>query len=160
MSTVSAIAPSILGFNVLARNDHPFSDGEPDRPGTDRRRRKRRKISGNRVLLLGKQRELALYRAEFLRQSGFQVSIPATLPDAIAEITRGAYDVAVLSYTLSSDEVQRMAELLRQTCPECPLVTISTVQREDLKVDPDETVLADEGPAGLMKVLQRLRRYQ
>ncbi len=137
------------------------TNGKPERtrvsrlPGNSRRH-----MSGRRVLLLGKQRELALYRAEFLRQRGFEVSIPSTVDSAIAEITGGAYDVAVLSYTLSSDEVQEMAELVRQSCPACPLVTISSSRYPDLKVDPDAKVLAEEGPAGLIKVLQKLREYQ
>ena len=115
---------------------------------------------GNRVLLLGKQRELALYRAEFLRERGFEVSIPSTAEFSIGEIIRGAYDVAVLSYTLSSDEVQKMADLVRQSCPDCPLVTISSTHHPDLKVDPDAKVLAEEAPTGLIRVLQKLRKYQ
>jgi CheY-like chemotaxis protein len=122
-------------------------------------RKTRRTMAGNRVLMLGKLRELALYRAEVLRDRGFDVKIPATSAEAVAEITRGEFDVAVLSYTLSSDEVQSLAELVRQSCPDCPLVTISTTGMPDLKVNPDETVLADEGPSGLIKVLLRLRRH-
>ena len=67
--------------------------------------------------------------------------------------------MAVLSYTLSNDEVQRMAELVRQACPDCPLVTISQTGRLDTKVNPDETVLADDGPAALIRLLVRLRGY-
>lgn len=117
----------------------------------------RRRMNGNRVLLLGKQRELALYRAAVLRDRGFEVKTPFELNEAIAEITAGSYDVVVLSYTLSSDEVEHMAELVRQSCPNCPLVTISTTGWADRKVNPDQIVLADEGPAGLIRVLQRLR---
>lgn len=157
MRLVSSFAA--LDFNILATNDRPFSDGEAERAG-DRRRAPRRQMAGNRVLLLGRQRELALYRAEFLREHGFEVNIPATIEEALAEITRAAYDVVVLSYTLSSDEVQRMTELVRQSCPDCPLVTISMTRRPDLKVDPDAIVLAEQGPAGLLKVLRKLRSYQ
>jgi CheY-like chemotaxis protein len=134
--------------------------------GSDSERRPNRKHSGavrrmlgNRVLLLGRMRELALYRAEVLRDRGFEVKIPADTEEAIAEIARGAYDVAVLSYTLSSDEVQQLAELVRQSCADCPLVTISKSGRLDRVVNPDETVLADEGPSALIKVLRRLQRH-
>jgi CheY-like chemotaxis protein len=116
-------------------------------------------MAGNRVLLLGKQRELALYRAAVLRDRGFEVKAPTDLNEAIVEITSGGYDVAVLSYTLSSDEVERMAELVRQACPNCPLVTISTTGRMDRRVNPDDTVLADEGPPALIRALQRLRAH-
>src|SRR5690349_1203794 len=130
-----------------------FGNGKLERAGANQRPGQRRHMSGNRVLLLGKQRELALYRAEFLRDRGFEVSIPSTPQSSIWEITRGAYDVAVLSYTLSSDEVQKMTDLVRQSCPDCPLVTISSTPHPDLKVDPDATVLAEEGPTGLIRVL-------
>jgi DNA-binding NtrC family response regulator len=115
-------------------------------------------MSGNRVLLLGRMRELALYRAEVLRDRGFEVKIPQNNKEAIAEITRGSYDVVVLSYTLGSDEVKQLAELIRQASPGCPLVTISKSGRLDRMVNPDETVLADEGPSALIKVLRRLQR--
>ncbi len=114
-------------------------------------------MSGNRVLLLGRMRELALYRAEVLRDRGFEVKIPEDSKEAIAEITRSAYDVAVLSYTLASDEVIQLAELARQSCPSCPLVTISKSGHLDRMVNPDETVLADDGPSALIKVLRRLQ---
>lgn len=136
-----------------------FKDGAPDPLKADDRGNRKRML-GDRALLLGKQRELALYRAAVLRDRGFEVRAPADLNQAIAEITEGSFDVAVLSYTLSSDEVEQMAELVRQSCPKCPLVTISTTGRADRRVNPDETVLADEGPAGLIRVLQRLRRHQ
>ena len=135
-----------------------FQNEPPDRIKAGNGRGASRRMSGNRVLLLGKQRELALYRAAVLRDRGFEVKTPPDLNQAIAEITSGAYDVAVLSYTLSSNEVERMAELVRQACPNCPLVSISTTGRVDRKINPDETVLADDGPSGLIRVLQRLRR--
>jgi hypothetical protein len=135
-----------------------FSDGNVEHPDK-RRGAARRRMAGNRVLLLGKLRELALYRAEVLRERGFEVKIPAGTKESVAEITRGAYDVAVLSYTLPSEEVEQMAELVRQSCPDCPVVTISTTGRPDRRVNPDETVLADEGPAGLLRVLSRLRGH-
>jgi hypothetical protein len=157
MSESSGFTLSLPLLDVLAAN-RSFSDGKPEYSGPNRRRTSRRNMTGNRVLLLGKQRELALYRAEFLRERGFEVSIPSTVEAAIAEIKRGEFDVAVLSYTLSSEEVQRIADLVRQSCPDCPLVTIAATRRQDLKVDPDATVLAEEGPAGLIKVLGTLRR--
>jgi hypothetical protein len=44
-------------------------------------------MSGNRVLLLGRLRELALYRAEVLHDRGFEVKIPEDNQGAMAEIT-------------------------------------------------------------------------
>lgn len=108
----------------------------------------------NRVLMFGKMRELALYRAEVLRAHGFSVAIPATKSDAIAAIRRGGFDVVVLSYTLSNDTVEEVAELVRQHCPDCRLVTISDTKYRDAKIDPDANVLADDGPKALIEALR------
>lgn len=135
-----------------------FKERDPERSRKSRGGETRRRMAGNQILLIGKLRELALYRAEVLRERGFEVKLPVDAKEAVTEINRGSYDVAVLSYTLQNDEVQRMAELIRQSCPDCPVVTISTSGRPDRRVNPDETVLADDGPAGLIKVLSRLRR--
>jgi len=146
-----------LIVNNCAGNGH--GKGGSSRPHSrDERSKTQRRMSGNRVLILGRIRELALYRAEVLRDRGFEVKIPENAKEAIAEITRTGYDVAVLSYTLGSDEVKELAELVRQSCPECPLVTISRSGRLDRMVNPDETVLADDGPSALIEVLRRLQR--
>jgi hypothetical protein len=157
MCALSRLTFSQIQFEAFAGNDR-LKNPDPDRRENRSRREPRRKSAGNRVLLLGKLRELALYRAEVLRDRGFDVKIPATAAEAVAEITRGEFDVAVFSYTLSSDEVQSLAELVRQSCPKCPLVAISATGMLDRKVDPDEIVLADDGPEGLIKVLRRLQR--
>lgn len=108
----------------------------------------------NRVLIFGKMRELALYRAEVLRAHGFSVAIPATKSDAIAAIRRADFDVVVLSYTLSNDTVEEVAELVRQHCPDCRLVTISDTKYRDAKINPDVNVLADDGPKALIEALR------
>ena len=113
-----------------------------------------RTAPGNRVLMFGKIRELALYRAEVLRSHGFLVSIPDTKAEAIAAIRRGGYDVVVLTYTLSNDTVEELTELVRQHCPDCPLVTISETKNPDPKINPDANVLADDGPKALIEALR------
>lgn len=148
----------ISGLNVeICAGNRPGQGPSSRHRFQDERGKVNRKMSGNRVLLLGRMRELALYRAEVLRDRGFEVKIPEDSKEAIAEITRSAYDVAVLSYTLASDEVIQLAELVRQSCPSCPLVTISKSGHLDRMVNPDETVLADDGPSALIKVLRRLQ---
>ena len=101
-------------------------------------------------------RELALYRAEVLKTRGFDVITPETKADAIAAIDEGNFDVAVLSYTLSSDTVEELTELLRQKCPGCALITISDTGNIDPKLRPERTVLANEGPAALIKALRHV----
>ncbi|HKW68647.1 MAG TPA: hypothetical protein VJP04_15245 [Terriglobales bacterium] len=112
----------------------------------------------NRVLMFGKIRELALYRAEVLQAHGFSVAIPTTRAEAIAAIRRGGFDVVVLSYTLSNDTVEEIAELVRQHCPECRLVTISDTKYRDARIDPDANVLADDGPKALIEALRETLR--
>ena len=85
----------------------------------------------NRVLIVGRIRELALYRAEVLRHAGFDVRTPETKEEAMAIIERGNFDVAVLSYSLLSDTVQEMADHVREHCPNCPIVAIAETDRVD-----------------------------
>jgi hypothetical protein len=73
-------------------------------------------------------------------------------------IPRGGFDIAVLTYTLSSDVVEELAEEIRQNCPDCPLIAISDSERIDKKIFPDQTVLAREGPAALIAALRRVTR--
>ena len=112
----------------------------------------------DKVLLFGRLRELALYRAEVLRQNGFNVITPRDMQEAIAAIESGGIGAAILSYTLSNDMVEELAERLNQKCPECPLIAISQTGQVGHKIDPDEIVVADQGPAALLDALQRTKR--
>jgi CheY-like chemotaxis protein len=113
---------------------------------------------GNRVLLFSGIWEVALYRAEVLRGNGFQVVTPRHKEEAIQAIKHGDLDVAVLTYTLPNETVHELAQLLRESCPGCPLITISDSGRVDNKIDPDATVVAEEGPAGLIEALRRFTK--
>jgi CheY-like chemotaxis protein len=113
---------------------------------------------GNRVMIVGLLRELALYRAEVLRDRGFQVLTPETIEEAIAIIEQGHLDVAVLSYTLPDTSVKTIAETLREHCPDCPIVAIVQTNRLDRTIAPDAVVLADEGPPALVAALKKLLR--
>lgn len=117
-----------------------------------------RRAPRNRVLIVGKIRELALYRAEVLRAHGFAVSISHSEAEAFAAIRSGGFDVVVLSYTLSNDVVEEVTELVRQHCPECRLVTISETTYPDPKINPDANVLADDGPKALIEALRETLR--
>ena len=110
----------------------------------------------NRVLLVGRVRELALYRAEVLRHAGFQVRIPESREEAAALIERGDFDVAVLSYTLSNDTVQQLADQIRERCPRCPVVAIAETNRIDRRIAPDAVALAAEGPPALISALHKV----
>jgi DNA-binding NtrC family response regulator len=110
--------------------------------------------------MFGRIRELALYRAAVLRDRGFEVTTPHSVEEAIAAIRKGGFDIAVLTYTLSNETVQQLAELVREYCPDCPLVAISNSRRMDREIGPDAMVNADEGPEALIAALRRVRNQQ
>jgi CheY-like chemotaxis protein len=137
---------------VLARTP----SGSRKSASREKVRRNRAAASKDTILLFGRMRELALYRAEVLKTRGFGVITPETKADAIAAIEEANFDVAVFSYTLSSDTVEELTELLRQKCPGCPLITISDTGNIDPRLRPERTVLANEGPAALIKALRQV----
>lgn len=141
-----------------------FPSSKRQRPAGVLRRGERGKkwkgagAANNRILLFGSMRELALYRAEVLRQKGFHVITPSDRAEAIEAVENGGLGAAILSYTLSNDVVEEMAELLKQKCPACPLIAISQTGRVDRRIEPDEIVIADQGPAALLQAVGRAMR--
>lgn len=143
-------------FNCFAGQGGNGSDS--DSKSFKNRRQIRRQTDGNRVLMFGRIRELALYRAEVLRDRGFEVLTPSSHEEAVAAIRRGGFDIAVLTYTLSNETVQELAELIHEYCPKCPIVAISSGKGIDREIRPDEMVNADDGPTGLIAALRRVSR--
>jgi DNA-binding response OmpR family regulator len=116
--------------------------------------------TANRILLLGRIHELALYRAEVLRDRGFEVRMSTDREQAVNLIRGGDFDAVVLSYTLSSDTVEELADEVREHCPGCPVVVISKTPGPDRRIAPDALALADEGPKALVAALRSvLRRH-
>lgn len=151
----------LISFQAASYGCIADSENNPRRPpGNSKDRAGEGRTSGNRVLLIGRLRELALYRAEVLSGHGFRVQTPQTREEAIRAIRNRAFDVVVLSYTLSSEIVEELAQLVREHCPTCPLIAITDTRRLDRRIYPDETVIADEGPAALVAALRRLTRRQ
>lgn len=128
--------------------------------GSSRGKRLKQGAEANRILLLGRIHELALYRAEVLRDRGFDVRVSTNREDALPLIRRGGFDAVVLSYTLSSDTVEELAEEIRDHCPQCPLVVIANTIYPDRKIEPDAVALADDGPKALVAALRRVLRRQ
>lgn len=116
----------------------------------------RAKKLGNRVLMVGRMRELALYRAEFLQQAGFIVSTPTDEVEAMRIMRRGEFDAIVLSYTLPNDTVQQLADSARDFCPDCPIIAITETGRFDRRIAPDAVALANDGPGALLSALNRV----
>jgi DNA-binding response OmpR family regulator len=129
------------------------------RPSAVRKRTSGRIEKKSRVLLLGRFQELALYRAEVLRERGFDVQFSTDKERSLKLVRSAEYDVIVLSYTLSSELVERLAEEAREHCPECPLVVIASTDRLDRKIAPDAIAVADQGPPALIAALRRVLRH-
>lgn len=152
-----------LGFwNNINLLETPFLAGRTSERGDrvvrrpSRRQEGVRRKNSNRVLMLGRLRELALYRAEVLHHHGFEVSAPATEAEAVSAIEQGNFDVAILSYTLPDSAVHQFAELIRQRCPDAPILAIAQSTQYDRRIEPDSVVLGDKGPSELVAALHRL----
>jgi len=94
----------------------------------------------------------------FLRCEGFSVIFPSSKREALAAIQKRDFDAVLLSYSLSSDTAEELAELVRQRCPGCPLVVITANGRSDSRIQPDEMVLAEENPQAMLVALRRVER--
>jgi PleD family two-component response regulator len=153
-------SPAAASFSLIlplrAAGNHPRRTAAKAHSGA--RKGGLRSAPRNRVLIVGTIRELALYRAEVLRAHGFAVSVSHSEGEAFDAIRSCGFDVVVLSYTLSNDVVEEVAELVRQHCPECRLVTISDTRYHDAKIAPDANVLADDGPKALLEALRETLR--
>jgi hypothetical protein len=146
----------LIAYNAFVAPE--FSD-QPERivskPGSRPRPAKKK---GDRVLLIGRMRELALYRAEVLKHFGFKVSAPEDLDEALRIIKRGDFDALVLSYTLPSETVEYLAERAREACSDCPIVAIAHSLQIERLIEPDAIALAAEGPPALVEALNNVLR--
>ena len=155
---VPVSGPATLNFGPVLRTERRSAGKSAPFDQPERRNPVPRRTVGRRILMFGRIRELALYRAEVLRGSGFEVIAPGSREEAIAAIRKGNFDLAILTYTLPNDIVQELAQLVREHCPECPLLAISNNTRMDREIRPDVMVNADEGPSALIAALRRVMR--
>lgn len=91
-----------------------------------------------------------------LEKEGFEVLFPKTKKEAVELIQSGNFDLLLVSYSLSSDTIEEMAELARQRCPRCPVVSISQTGWDDARIKPDATVVADEGPRPMVTAIREV----
>jgi len=110
------------------------------------------------ILLLGRHQELSAYRMRALESAGFRVLAPASKNDALSAIESNNFNVALLSYSLPDDTAQELAELIRQRCPQCPIVAIAEHGWDDTRLRPDEVVVGSEGPDALVEAIRRTSR--
>jgi CheY-like chemotaxis protein len=148
-----AVTGTSIPFSTSPKEGRGSAD--PIRASKKETHRGGRKLK-NRVMIVGRIRELALYRAEVLRHQGFHVLTPETKEEAMAMIRNASFDVAVLSYTLPSTLVQEIAEEIREVCADCRIVTIAESARFDRRIAPDAVAVAEEGPPGLVAAIRKV----
>lgn len=148
------VAPSRVTRRTFVLGDSPRTPG--GRLRSRRASRGRSERSVGKILLLGRLRELALYRSEFLQGKGYEVIAPTSRSETLDVIRRGAYDCAVLSYTLPNEVVLEYAQMLREHCPACPLIVITDKNLGDRSIKPDAIVVADEGPDALLSAIRQV----
>jgi CheY-like chemotaxis protein len=156
---VSSSLQFLWGRNLLLPPDF---DGKHDRVDSERKGTSPEpelKV-GNRLLMIGLLRELALYRAAVLQQSGFAVTAPTDIQEALRIIETADFDAVVLSYTLPNDVVQFLADQARAHCPDCPIIAITHNKLVDRLVQPDAIAIADEGPEALLAALHSVLRLR
>ena len=142
-------------LDALLRPERSKGSNRTNRTAANKRSPKKNGKYG-KVLLFGQHRELALYRAEVLRHSGFSVIAPATRHESLEVIRRGDIDAVILSYTLSADMVEELTEMVRQYCSSCALITIAQGRTHDRRISPDAVVLAEDGPQALISTLRHV----
>ena len=144
-------------FAIGTRDSFGFANLPRTPRGAGRLRsssRKHKRRGAGKILLLGRIRELALYRVEYLEGKGYQVLAPSNKSEALDAIRHGSFDVAVLSYTLPNDIVLEYAQLVHEHCPSCPLIVITNKDLGDRSIQPDAIVIADDGPDALLRALR------
>ena len=153
MESVAVKESPVIGIIFAS----PDSEAEGSRHKRNKKDRTAQgKKPGNRVLILGRLRELALYRAEVLRQEGFNVSTADDVEEAIRMMQRSAFDAVVLSYTLPVDVALYLAEMARDYCIDCPIIAIANSGGVDKRIAADAVAIADEGPTGLVSALHQV----
>jgi CheY-like chemotaxis protein len=153
-----AVAEGPIALAVAKSTASAGASSSAARPVSAKDARSGNRKNRNRVMIVGRIRELALYRAEVLRHEGFQVLTPEDKEEAMAIIHNGGFDIAVLSYTLPSALVQELTDEIRESCPDCRIIAIADSKRMDRRINPDAVALAEDGPPALLRAVRKLLR--
>jgi DNA-binding NarL/FixJ family response regulator len=113
-----------------------------------------------RVLLLSKDRELGLLRAFALKSAGHHVIFPKGKDEAVKVIRGGAFEVAILTYTLSNETAIELHELIKQGCPRCRIVIVTQHPWAESKLEHDVAITGDAGPDALVAAVEQAQAKQ
>jgi DNA-binding response OmpR family regulator len=111
-------------------------------------------VKGKTVLLLSADTELSLLRRHALAQAGFAVARADSRQEALQFLQKKKFDVLVISYSLSTENIVEMTELFRARNPKSPIVTVAKGRWQDLKVEFDAAVTGEEGPEALIEAVE------
>jgi DNA-binding NtrC family response regulator len=109
---------------------------------------------GKKVLLLSAAPELSRLRAHVLAHAGFTVSRADSRKNALRLLEQEQFDVLVISYSMSQENLTQMTELFRTRNPNVPIVAVTKGKWQDLKIEFDSTVTGEEGPEALIEAVE------
>jgi DNA-binding NtrC family response regulator len=109
---------------------------------------------GKAVLLLSADTELSLLRRHVLANAAFAVSRAGSRKEALQMLEQEKFDVLVISYSLSEESIAEMTALFRKQNPNAPIVAVAGGRWQDLKIEADATVTAEEGPEALIEAVE------
>jgi DNA-binding NtrC family response regulator len=109
---------------------------------------------GKKLLLLSADPELSSLRRHVLVHAGFTVARAESRKEALQLLEQEKFDVLVISYSMSQENITEMAELFRSHNSNSPIVTVAKGGWQDLKIEFDAAVTGDEGPEALIETVE------
>ena len=73
---------------------------------------------------------------------------------ALTLLEHEKFDVLVMSYSMSNENISEMAELFRNQNPNSPIVTVVKGRWQDLEIEFDSAVSGEEGPEALIETVE------
>ena len=110
------------------------------------------------VLLLGTLRDIGYHTIEALYRAGHEVQFAENVREALAKVQQEDFDCFVLSYSLSSETLKELTEVLRQHRPACPTIVISERGTIDWELARSVTLHPERGVEALLDALADLER--
>jgi DNA-binding response OmpR family regulator len=99
-----------------------------------------------RVLIVSRDRELQVLRAQVVKLSGMHAITPGSTEEAAAVIWTAQLDALVLCYSLPNKDAIFLAELFRQFRPKGCVVAITNHGVQDHRIDADVQIPATAEP--------------
>ena len=105
---------------------------------------------GAHVLVVSKD-EMLLQTRQLILGAFFQVCGAGRIQEAEALISRRAFDLIVLCYSLSPDDCRRIAEMTERQSPRPKILTLRAAGTATSSLESDQELVVEAGPFGLLK---------